>query len=153
MFTAQSIGKGTLVGFNPDYCTEIKNFTDLFECTHQVLSSCVGNRTIVLGPITSHNVKTQEHNLYTLGNHAEMLAGMGWTTLNLVPFQSIVDELIKRMKITGYPHVILDEFTIPLIESHVFQLLHFRENYVDSLGASIEHDTALVKEVPIKYLP
>lgn len=143
MFTTQRIGTGMLLSFNPECSCHVKDFADLFECTHRVVRTLPRERAIVFGPVTSTQPGMGEYNLSVLKLQAETLADKGLVVLDIPSFlQYAVPSLIKRLCITGYPHAILDDFTLQLIRSGAFNFIHFRSNYINSLGASIEHNVA-----------
>lgn len=132
----------------------VNSFEELFELCCKTLQEVEGKKkTTVLGPISSSDPETVLHNLETLSFYSKRLAENGWVVLEIPSFQPVVDTLMKKLKIVGYPYGILHEFTLPLIRSKCFSVLHFRENYLESLGATIEHDATLGAHIPIRYLP
>lgn len=132
----------------------VNSFNDLFAHAIALVRSIEhGKKTMVLGPVTAQNPEMIQENLEQLLSHAEQLSEDGWAVLELTPFQPLVEEIKKKLKIRDYPYGILHDFTIPLIESRCFDALHFRKNYSESFGATLEHDVAIGANIPIYYLP
>ncbi len=134
--------------------SEITSFEELFELSCMTLRNAQGEKkTTVLGPVTARNPELIRENLDMLSFYSKRLSEQGWVVLEIPSFQEVVDELIQQLNITGYPYGILHEFTLPLIRSKCFSVIHFRENYSDSLSTTIEHDATLGVHIPIRYLP
>jgi len=139
-----------LLQFDYEKYGAVASFRELHEATREMLLEADGVKTTVLGPVTSDDPETMEYNLDALRYKARRLSSK-WTVLDLTSFQKIIVDLIKRSGVKGYPYVILEEFTIPLIKSGVFKTLFVRENYKDSVGTSLEHDIALSCDIRIVY--
>lgn len=139
-----------LLQFDPEKNGNVENFRELYDVTLNMLNEVGGIKTMVLGPVTSDHSETQKEILKALRYKAKRLSGK-WTVLDLPSFQQVIVDLIKRSGIKGYPHVILEEFTIPLIKSGIFKTIFMRLGYEKSIGATIEHDMALANEIQIVY--
>jgi hypothetical protein len=133
--------------------SQVSTFSDLYTISLFLLQKAGDlKKTIVIGPVTSKDGNTREKNLEALSYHSDKLSGEGWAVLDLHSFQFAIDTLIKQLQITRYPHEILDEFTLPLIESRLFTAIHVLDSYHESLGATLEHDKALGCDVPLIYI-
>ncbi len=152
----QNINGGTLmlIQLNEETAKEIKSFADMLNVAKTELERVSFlTRTVVLGPMSPKDEKTTlEENLQKLMQCSVMLSNQDFAVLDLHSFQPTVEKLICKLNINGYPYIILDEFTLPLIKSDCIDVVHFTVNYADSMGAKIEHNTALEHDRPIRYI-
>ncbi len=139
-----------LLQFDPEKHGAVKNFQELYHSVVDELRSIEGVKTMVLGPVTAKDRGALENNLLELRIKARKLSSK-WVVLDLPSFQKIIESLVRKTGTTGYPYIILEEFTIPLIKSGVFKTLFVRKGYENSIGATIEHDMALANDIAIVY--
>lgn len=131
----------------------VRTFYQLYDITLKMLEEVPGNnKTVVLGPVTSKDPAVTEGNLAMLSLHARALSEKGWIVLDLASYQETIERLIKSLNIQGYPHEVLEDFTIPLLQSGIFQTVFVRECFEKSIGATLEHDAALGKGLHVEYL-
>jgi len=129
------------------------SFRELYEIALQLLECAPGRKTMVIGPVTADTEEEKQQNLLRIQEHSKRLVQEGWVVFDLTSFQSAIQYLVERFGITGYPHEILEEFTLPLIRSGIFSEVHALEQYITSYGATREHNTALEENIPIVYIP
>lgn len=132
----------------------VQSFTQLYEHTLDMLvtvTNRTGHTTIVLGPMSPTDIATMDQNMFVLLQQAEYLSRKEWVVLELVSFQHVVERLIQDLNICGYPFPVLEEFTLPLIRSGWFDVVHMHKNYEVSTGAKREHTEAQEHGVPVVY--
>ncbi len=132
----------------------VLTFFQLYHYTLELLNTHPRRRgrTVVLGPMSSNGKLTQEENIIRIQRSVNILSDEGWLVLDLVSFQDTVDRLIQELRIPGYPFPVLEDFTIPLIKSRWFQVVHFQVGYQHSIGAVREHAVVVEERLPIRYI-
>ncbi len=109
-------------------------------------------KTIVLGPVTTGGFENVHANLEKLHNRAQLISGYGVDVLNIVSFHHALAHIVQLTNVEGYPHSILDKFSVPLITSGVFNYLTFLEGFQSSYGCLIEHKAALSNRIAIAII-
>jgi hypothetical protein len=144
-----------LITFEVGLLHDVNSFKDLLDYTTEKLDAVhFLTRTVVLGPMSPTNdMVTLEENLQKIRNACVMLSNQDFAVVDLLSFQPAIDKLLSSMDIKGYPHIILDEFTIPLIRSESVDMVHFKVNYHKSKGARIEYDAARKCGKKISHVP
>jgi hypothetical protein len=132
----------------------VVSFAQLYHHTLQLLDTHPRRRgrTVVLGPMSSNGKLTQEENMARIQRSIDILSDEGWLVLDLLSFQNTVDRLIRELCVSGYPFPVLEDFTIPLIRSRWFQVIHFQAGYQHSIGAVREHAVVVEERIPIRYI-
>jgi len=136
-------------------------FSELFEYTKHLINRARDQKanihkrtTIVFGPVTAYTEVDKERNLHLLRAHGCMLADSGiWLVLCRASLQLHIDRLLLKLRVAGYPEVVIREVTVPLILSGCLDALHFRRVYINSIGATQEHNIACSVDIPRIYLP
>lgn len=141
-----------LVQFDYEKHGFVTRFSELYDVTMEMMAGVDGQKTTVLGPIISDIPEELQHNLDTLHYKAERLS-KDWTVLDLSSFRSIISFLLKKdeVSVQKYPHVILENFTLPLLKSGIFKTIFMRKNHEKSFSAQIEHDYALGNDIQVVY--
>jgi len=138
-----------------------ENFTQLREHTLEMIEEARNHEenrdkqtTIIFGPITGNSKDETDRNFRHLVHHSYNLAfSKKWTTLATHTLLNHAGILVTKLGITGYPHIILDELTLPLIRSGCFDAIHFRNRFRESIGATREHNTACEAGIRRIYVP
>jgi len=96
-------------------------------------------RTMVLGPISNKDPDAVKSNLEALSLQAKRLSDAGWVVVDIASCYDITERLL-RMHHTGpgYPFILLEEFTLPLIRSRLFNNQHLRSPFVHNVGKKLE---------------
>lgn len=110
-------------------------------------------RAVVLGPMQKGSAAAAE-NMAALAARTRELAQLDHLlVLDILSVQTAVDHL-KRYCCKGtYPQEVLDQFTLPLIRTGVFDRIYMRETWPTSVGATQEHWVAVGCGVFIEYVP
>lgn len=132
--------------------TSVRTIAQLKRCVLEHITPFSHTRmlTTVFGPITENEHTTFDENMHALRRANTQLSEAGWHVLCLPTLQPTIDRILAEMDITGYPHILLDDLTLPLIEAGVFSVLHFRRCYECSRGAKMEYERALMHHEPWK---
>jgi hypothetical protein len=120
---------------------QINSFAQLYWKTHQMVVEhhLNPNRTVVFGPISDRDPAVVSGNLEALSLRAQQLSDAGWVVVDIASYYNITERLIREHNVSGYPFVLLEEFTLPLIRSFLFPVFNFRTPFEHSLGTKREH--------------
>jgi hypothetical protein len=130
----------------------INSFAQLYWRTIELLSQHCRDlpRTMVLGPISHDDPSVVTQNLDALTLQAQRLSNAGLVVVDIASYYDITKRLIRSHKIAGYPFVLLEEFTLPLIRSGLFGTLHFRSPFDHSVGTKREYEEAELYRIEIR---
>jgi hypothetical protein len=138
----------------PRDAPHITTFPQLFRYVLEHLTPNLYERlTVVFGPITANTEEEQQRNISVLRKHEVALSDEGWNVIAITSLNSICRRLVALHNIQGYPVLILDDLTVPIIESGYLAAAHVRKNYEQSRGTLVEHEALVANNVPIFYVP
>ena len=123
---------------------KIFSFAQLYWRTMEMLSwhRENKNKTMVLGPISHKDPLIVRENLDALALQAKRLSDAGWVVVDIASYYNITERLIKVHRVSGYPFILLEDFTLPLIRNGGFSALNFRSPFYHSVGTKREYEEA-----------
>ena len=137
-------------GLYPFIKTNFASFDELFEHTRDILYVYKGmERVTVFGPVTSADKLEMQANINFLQKATEDVAKVpNRVALDLMSIRPIWLQLLGNVKNT-YPKQILYKYTIPLIQSLLFEKVFFLRDYQQSFGTKLEFKAS--QEIPIPW--
>lgn len=120
------------------------NFSQLYWQTTHLLAPVRWQKktAVVLGPISNKDPAIVTKNLLVLRRRARELSQTGLNVLDITSYHQTIERLVVETNVAGYPFSILEDFTLPLIREGWFNVIHFRQPFLDSVGTLREYEVA-----------
>ena len=130
---------------------KIEDFKGMLDIAFDILENTPKPIAQVCGPISTGGKGSIEENLKMFPKAAEWLARKGHNIFFQAPFEAPIQRL--KLKYSGYPYALLDEFYRPIFESKLINTFGFLPDWRSSVGSKWEHKQAKRLGINIIYLP
>ena len=117
----------------------INSFAQLYRRTIELIyqPNRIYPKPWCLVPISHNDPAVVAQNLEALALQALRLSDAGWIVVDIASYYNITERLIRVHKISGYPFVLLEEFTLRLIRSGLFGTLNFEARLTTVLARNV----------------
>jgi len=137
----------------------VHTLEELSAYAHEVLLDVAKKTpcTAVFGPLVPPRKPSEAGVLGSIWGHAQLLSHKGYVVFDVSSFEHVVERICYNLDQLGQLRgidrstVVAQKFTGPLIETGVFAVVNFHQDYRRCPRATLEHTVAVKENVPIEY--